>query len=79
MADSNEEGMNTDTNRSQNMDTTPACAVSHVLSFTLLGDNLDKNVKAILCQIATGINHYIFHLCAVRDRIDYQTITWLGA
>ena len=42
--------------------------------YKLLGDNIDKNIKAR--YIRTGSNHNIslhcFHMCAVQDRIDFN-------
>ena len=68
MEDSHKEGMNevVDTNQNQNMDTTPVCAASWPLSFSLLGDNLDKNVKARYIRID---NHTTFipSLCSERQ------------
>ena len=79
MEDSHKEGMNevVDTNQNQkNMDTTPVCATSCPPSFPLLGDNLDKNVKARYIRIDNHQNKslHLFHLCAVRDRINFSNL-----
>lgn len=82
MEDSCEEGMNTlvsnspPASRYQNMDITSACTVRCPLSFSMLGDNLDKNVKArfIISDSHQNKSLHLFHLCAVRDRIDFSKL-----
>ena len=49
----------------QDMNTTSECTITHPLSFSMLGDNLDQNVKArLLFQTASRINLFIFFISA---------------
>ena len=63
MENSNEQGMN------EVVDTTPVREVSCPFSFSLLGDNLDNNIKDRYIRVGNHQNKllYLFHLCAVRD------------
>ena len=52
-------------------DTTPVCEVSYPFSFSLLVDNSDNKVIARYIRVDNQWSKllYLFHLCAVRDRI----------
>ena len=58
------------------MDTTSVCTITCPLSFSMLGDNLDQNVKArfIISDSYQNKSLHFFHLCAVRDRIDFSKL-----
>lgn len=60
----------------QDMNTTSECTITRPLSFSMLGDNLDQNVKAryIISDSHQNKSFHFFHLCAVRDRIDFSNL-----
>ena len=57
----------------QDMNTTSECTITRLLSFSMLGDNLDQNVKARFI-ISGSLQNKSFHLCAVRDRINFSSL-----
>ena len=60
----------------QDMNTTSECTITRPLSFSMLGDNLDQNVKArfIISDSHQNKSFHFFHLCAVKDRIDFSNL-----
>ena len=64
------------TNQNQDMDTTSVSTITCPLSFSMLGDNLDQNVKArfIISDSHQNKSLHFFHLCSVRDRIDFSKL-----
>ena len=76
---SHEQGVNTlaaNSPSTQNINATSLCTIRHPLSFSMLGDNLDQNVKArcIISDSHQNKSLHFFHLCAVRDRIDFSKL-----
>lgn len=55
---------------------TSVCTNQQSLSFKLVGDNLDKNVKARYMCVGGSHNqsYHFFHSFAVLDRIDFSTL-----
>lgn len=46
------------------------------VGYSMLGDNFDKNIHATFLRWKTHLNAslHFFHICAIRDRIDFSHI-----
>ena len=67
------QNVNTSNSQNVNMDTS---VHAPPLDYKLIGDNLDKNIQARYVRLESHQNKsfHLFHLCAVRDRIDFSKI-----
>ena len=66
---------NTHIIRNQDADTTSVDAITRLLSFSMLGDILDKNTKARFIISGSHQNRslHFFHLCAVRFKQNIKS------
>lgn len=71
--DNHNQNVNTSNSQNVNMDSS---VHAPPLDYKLIGDNLDKNIQARYIRLESHQNKslHLFHLCAVRDRIDFSKI-----